>query len=347
MDLDVVRREFENKTHIYKQLEAEIVFILEPAISEANIKLHSITHRVKNIDSFLHKAQRKESQKPFDNIRDIVGIRVICLFLSDIESIGNVIRESFNVLEEDDKVEGADVSSFAYMSVHYIAMMKAGHSGPRYDPIANLPFEIQVRTIAMDAWANVSHYLSYKSDEDVPSELRRDFYALSGLFYVADRHFEMFYGSRKQSQEKMTEFFAEASSEAKAQQEINLDSLSAYLYKGFPKRTHASLDSVSDLVKELINAGYKTIGEIQQLIEMASPAFHLYEKANRPSARGYTDVGVVRISLDIVDDNFIRTSTLLHKAGLDTDDNIEAMIQDQIRHYAKYRRILGNKGVTQ
>ncbi len=60
--------------------------------------------------------------------------------------------------------------------------MKRDYKGPRYDTIVGMPFEIQVRTILMDAWANVSHYLAYKSDIDVPINLQRDFYALGGLF---------------------------------------------------------------------------------------------------------------------------------------------------------------------
>ena len=51
-----------------------------------------------------------------------------------------------------------------------------------------MPFEIQVRTIAQDAWDSVSHYLDYKNNS-IRDELKRDFYALSGLFYVADTHF--------------------------------------------------------------------------------------------------------------------------------------------------------------
>jgi putative GTP pyrophosphokinase len=66
-----------------------------------------------------------------------------------------------------------------------------GHSGPRYDPLKHLRFEVQVRTIVMDAGAAVSHHLDYKGGTSVPSELRKDFYALSGLFYVADQHFEV------------------------------------------------------------------------------------------------------------------------------------------------------------
>lgn len=43
----------------------------------------------------------------------------------------------------------------------------------------------------LNAWASISHYLGYKKESDIPAELRRDFNALSGLFYVADTHFAM------------------------------------------------------------------------------------------------------------------------------------------------------------
>jgi len=95
-----------------------------------------------------------------------VGLRVVCLFLSDIERVAKVVKESFEVLEEDNKIEGREISSFGYMSFHFTVQMKRSFSGPRYDAIASIPFEIQVRTIAMDAWATTSHYLDYKSDVD-------------------------------------------------------------------------------------------------------------------------------------------------------------------------------------
>jgi len=54
----------------------------------------------------------------------------------------------------------------------------------------------------MHAWSIISHYLDYKTPNAVPSELKRDFNALSGLFYVADQHFEMFFKSSKASRKK-------------------------------------------------------------------------------------------------------------------------------------------------
>jgi len=42
---------------------------------------------------------------------------VVCLYLSDVERIATVVRNTFQ--PEDNKIEGAEVSSFGYMSVHF------------------------------------------------------------------------------------------------------------------------------------------------------------------------------------------------------------------------------------
>jgi len=350
MDIEKVTRGFQNRMPLYEQLEEEALFILKQALDQLNIKVHSVPSRVKRLDSFLNKFQRKqlenpkELENPFEEIRDVVGLRVVCLFLSDIALIGKLIRNSFSILTEDDKVEATEVSSFGYMSVHFIATMKTEYAGPRYDQISKIPFEIQVRTIAMDAWANVSHHLDYKSDRDVPGDLKRDFYALSGLFYVADKHFEMFYRSRMQSQERMTELFEAATPEAKAQQEINLDSLSAYLHTKFPDRKHADSGRLSQLVNELTNAGYKTIGEIEQIVETASDALRQYEEDYPPIPNGtFADVGVVRISASIVNEQFVRWTIDFKETDMWTEVEKEEEIKQEIRRYSRYRQMLNNK----
>lgn len=135
MDIKAISREFEDKRRKFEQLETEAKYVIRKALEATDIKLHSINSRVKELPSFLDKIQRLEVKNPFDEITDIVGLRVICLFLSDIDRIGEIIRTSFLVTSEDNKIEGSDVSSFGYMSVHFIAMMKKEYVGPRYDPI--------------------------------------------------------------------------------------------------------------------------------------------------------------------------------------------------------------------
>jgi ppGpp synthetase/RelA/SpoT-type nucleotidyltranferase len=296
---EVVSKEFRDMRRTFEHLEAEGLFIIRTALQRIDIKLHSITSRIKELRSFLDKTERIQTKKPFEDIHDIVGLRVTCLFLSDIDRIGTVIRESFLVISEDNKIEGSEVSSFGYMSVHFIVMMKKEYVGPRYDHISNMPFEIQVRTIAMDAWANVSHYLDYKSETDVPTDLRRDFYALSGLFYVADKHFEMFFRSRTATRQQLAKAFAETDSPV--DQEINLDSLAAYLSNKFPDRKHAEPKHLSELISELSAAGFNYINELDGNIERGAEAFALYEKEKPPAnqSKRFADMGVVRCTLDI------------------------------------------------
>jgi GTP pyrophosphokinase len=242
-----------------------------------------------------------------------LGSDVVCLFISDIQKIGRLIDNAFDVLEQDNKIDGGDVSSFGYMSFHFIAKMKESYSGPRYKDIRDQVFEIQVRTIAMDAWAATSHYLDYKNEIDVPSDLRRDFYALSGLFYVADRHFEMFFNSKKAAIAEFTETI-----EKKApnwDQELNLDSLTAYLTTSFPDRKKPSGSDVSALLDDLNQAGISNIKEVKAIVDKNFQWFEVREKSNPPSGssrksgkeRRFAAVGVVRIILNERPDKIAKT----------------------------------------
>jgi len=136
--------------------------------------------------------------------------------------------------------------------------------------------------------------------------LKRDFYALSGLFYVADKHFEMFYSSRKKSIKRMNELFDTAPIEERAEQEINLDSLKAYLQNKFVDRGVSDPKTISSLVTDLTEAGYKDIGEVDRIIDMAQDAFQCYENNHPPVGGKYSPVGVVDASVGLINKDYIR-----------------------------------------
>jgi len=235
---------------------------------------------------------------PFDQIRDAVGIRIVCLFISDIQRIVRMMGDAFEVLDQDNKVDGVDVSSFGYMSFHLIVRMKDSYSGPRYRDIGQMPFEIQIRTIAMDAWAAASHYLDYKSDVDVPSDLRRDFYALSGLFYVADRHFEMFFKSKHAAIAEISERFEQPT--GGQVQELNLDSLAAYLQSRFADRDQDEPSDISQLLSELRAAGFNSVNDVQAMVDRNFEWFTKREEKDPPEEgdHRFTSIGAVRIILN-------------------------------------------------
>jgi ppGpp synthetase/RelA/SpoT-type nucleotidyltranferase len=308
MDKDKLREEYVSKAKIYEALEQEAKFIVSTILDENNIKIHLILSRIKNFESFFEKIERKQIKDPYNEINDIVGLRVVCLFLSDIKQIGNKIKSSFEVIEEDNKIDGFDdPTSFGYMSLHFVVKMKKEYTGPRYDKIRDILFEIQVRTISMDAWANISHYLSYKADTDIPKDLRRDFNALSGLFYVADTHFELFYKQSKKTQQNIENQLKSSMEDTNKtiDIEINLDSLRAYLLSKYPDRKHSGDMSISTLIIELNQFEINRISQLEEVYNLAWEIFLLYEQERPPfDGNKYADVGVIRNLLALTNNEY-------------------------------------------
>lgn len=233
LNKEQIIQEFNQRKPHFEELQTTAKFILKKNLDKTDIKIHSLPSRVKEADSFCGKVERFQYENPFESIKDILGLRVICLFLSDISKIGEIIRQHFTVISEDNKVDDSKLASFGYLSVHFIVKLGDDYKKTVYTDIKDLAFEIQVRTIAMDAWANISHYLDYKTDQDIPKELKKDFYALSGMFYVADKHFQLFFEQREEKQEQISDVFEKGNEDDIFSQPLNLDTLTAYLKENF------------------------------------------------------------------------------------------------------------------
>ncbi len=186
--------------------------------------------------------------------------------------------------------------------------MRPEYTGPRYEDLRSRVFEIQIRTLAMDAWSTISQYLDYKTGVDIAQELRRDFYALSGLLYVANTHFEMFSKARQEVIKKTKHLVNNPNTEM--QQEINFESLKAYLAKKFPEREVAPAYNISALVFELQSASYKVLGQIDDAISRGWEVFRKYESDYPPASVKYNQVGVVRTLLEIVDPKYAEVGAL-------------------------------------
>jgi ppGpp synthetase/RelA/SpoT-type nucleotidyltranferase len=276
----------------------EVVFILEERLRATEIRIHGIEKRIKTVDSVIGKCRRKGIADQ-TLLTDIAAARVVCLFRSDMDRVGRLLKENFEVIEVDDKLS-SEHGPLGYLSVHYSCKMPMRYKGPRYEKTSEIIFEIQVRTLCMHAWAAVSHYLDYKGEWDVPDDLKRALGALSGLFYVADNEFEQFYAARlasqKQAQEKQKE---------DDEREINLDTVTAYLRDRFPVRHVPEPDLVSPLVHQLKEAGYSSLSAVDVDIQRALNLFEEFEKEYPPgSGRGYNAVGAARLSLGIASRKF-------------------------------------------
>ncbi len=295
---------YDRNVERYNRLKDEVAFAITQALDSADIKAHLIEGRVKSLESLREKVERKGYSYPETDVQDIVGARVVVRFLSDLSRVEAEVNRIFDVLSRQDKVEGEATESFGYMSMHYNCKLGAGSAGPRYDAVKDIVFELQVRTMLMDAWANVSHYLAYKGGASIPLELRRDFFALSGLFYVADQHFELFYGKAMESQAAATTELADPSLD-RSDLDLNLETAMAFLERFYPDRHHTARESVSEFVQEVTSLGYRTVGSLEAVLEKARRAAEAYELDNPPSGvRRYADVGIARQALAIADPSY-------------------------------------------
>lgn len=300
---DPYRDQYELSIPKYQRLLEEVEFSIKQAIP-GNVKIHFLGGRVKDVASFLEKITRKSYDRPFEQMDDVVGFRIVCYFVSDLPRLREAIISTFEVLEESDKIQEADPSTFGYMSQHYICGLKSTNTGPRYDLLKDVRFEIQCRTILMDAWASVSHFLAYKGEQGIPSALRRDFHALSGLFHVADRQFELLASGALRVEQQAVEDLANVNA---PDPELNLDSAIALLKKLYPNRKTSSRDNVSELVEEVSLFGYTSIGALRDALQSAGEMAIAHEKDHPPNSRRgqrFNNVGIARTALAIHDPKY-------------------------------------------
>jgi len=191
VNLDELMQTYESQRPDLETLAQSARYLLRSNLEQKKIKVHELIHRIKELDSLRDKAERQGSKVPFRDIRDLIGLRVVCLFRSDVPKVLDIIRKSFEIVEEENKVDESEKQVFDYMAVHVIARMKlVENTSLQSIALPKIPFEIQVRTIGQDAWASLSHHLAYKQEASFPPDHFRDLYALSALFYVADTQFE-------------------------------------------------------------------------------------------------------------------------------------------------------------
>ncbi|GAB1644217.1 GTP pyrophosphokinase family protein [Krasilnikovia sp. MM14-A1259] len=294
-----------------QKLAREVEFSLDAALKKSGIKIHAVSSRVKDLDSVLEKVDRKKYRAPLTEMQDLVGARIVCLFMPDLLNIRKMLHDTFDVLQEEDKINTEDVASFGYMSVHYVCRLGDWHSGPHYEGILQQVFEIQARTIAMDAWANISHHLAYKGEASIPQALRKDFHALSGLFYVADQHFEMFVKAAKEVEIDARREIAESDTNFHGVL-LNAETLLAYVRARHPGRRKSDKAEASSFAEELLRAGYSTIEQLHDVVLKGQEQAALEDSRRE---QPYSDLGMIRVAVTAADENY--RSLLYSKFGID------------------------------
>ena len=120
--------------------------------------------------------------------------------------------------------------------------------------------------------------------------------------------------------------------------EINRDSFSDYLRKRYPTRPivfDIRPHMLDELMVELRNHKFNTIGEIDQALARTEKAVELFERDNPPNNLAdsqFSTIGIVTISMQLLYDDF----PILMKTVVDVVD------PDKVAEYKKYILPEGN-----
>lgn len=176
-----------HKTNLQK-LAQDIRLILEQQGLTPAIK-----YRVKNFDMYfdkLRKLNTENGSQRMSTINDFFGLRIVCPFLEDIETVSSLLSSHFELLETERKASQHSFREFGYDSVHLSIRLETSQTG-RLLPGVKRVCEIQLRTILQDAWAEVEHELVYKSDISLPNQsIRRKLASLNATLTLSDLIFQ-------------------------------------------------------------------------------------------------------------------------------------------------------------
>lgn len=153
----------------------------------------AIKFRIKSFEAYYDKLRKMNSSnnsRRVITINDFFGLRIVCPFLEDIETVSKLISSHYEILETERKASQHSFREFGYDSVHLSIRFDPQQSGRLLSGVRKV-CEIQLRTILQDAWAEVEHELVYKSDISLPNEsIRRKLASLNATLTLSDLIFQ-------------------------------------------------------------------------------------------------------------------------------------------------------------
>lgn len=158
-----------------KELKTKIEIIQDEFKILHNYELiNNINTRIKTPESIIDKMKKKKYNLTYkemiDKINDIAGIRIICNVKKDIFTIKEIINKipRINIIKEKDYITHPKKSG--YSSYHIILEIPID----LYRNNIYVKVEVQIRTVAMDFWANMEHKMKYKTNNNIDKKTSKE-----------------------------------------------------------------------------------------------------------------------------------------------------------------------------
>lgn len=286
-------QEYDAQRETYSVLCATVADLIKRLLDNKNIKVHTISSRCKDRDSFERKIGKKNKYRNLSDITDIAGVRIITNYSDEVDLAAAVIEKEFNVDRSNtiDKRIAIDPDRFGYLSLHYVVSLKPSRLKLiEYSGFNNLKLEIQIRSILQHTWAEIEHDIGYKSEVEVPAQIKRKFSRLAGLLELADQEFIAI----RREQEKYVKMLSQNISRNQKHIGVDKESLAAFI-RGNPVCNrldheiceifgYSLFDSGEDnskVIERLSTFGIKTIHQLERKISSLKDEIIRFAKAMR------------------------------------------------------------------
>jgi putative GTP pyrophosphokinase len=229
--------------------------------------------RIKRPESVIDKIRRKPESFPdgfsiasVERMTDAIAGRIVIYFLAGFPLVDRELRGTDEIeisthlppmaylgSEMADRLglgglRRADKSS-GYASVHYIVRLRDVPGLGRPSPW----LELQVRTLAEDAWGEIEHILGYKPDKRTSFAVKQQFRIISAILSAIDQHFNFLYDELRRFQHDV---------EFEQHDTLNAENISAALADCGVGCTQRDIDGA---LKALASAGVTSIGKLQSI----------------------------------------------------------------------------------
>lgn len=304
--------------------------------------IQRIETRIKRPESVVDKILRHEqlfnaglAPDSFKKMPDTVGGRIVVFVLSHLPLVDNALRTNPRLqicetkpnqpvaylrsdvkrrlglthLQQRDKPSG-------YSSLHYVARLKIQEPFRGWSPW----FEIQVRTLAEDVWAEIEHQLGYKPRKRTSLEVRRQFTVLGSHLSAIDEHFNLLYELQQRLRDE------EAEEEIKDGALLNAENLPSLLGE-FDLRCRQ--DEIDGLLKVLFSRGI----DVARRLRKAASTDHLDIIRNTYRAREQREPNTFEVVANLA--NLIDCN--------EHEDDV-ALVEAQIQYLKVWREIQDTRG---
>lgn len=176
-------------------------------IESTNSPIEFVTGRVKPLASIYDKTLEKgipfePSETLAHQLQDIAGLRMMCQFVDDIETVVGLLRQrnDLRIVEEKDYISHKKPSG--YRSYHVIVEYPV----QTIDGEKWILVEIQIRTLAMNFWASIEHSLNYKYKGAFPEEIKTRLQRAAEAAFRLDEEMSLIRDEIQEAQAYFTEF---------------------------------------------------------------------------------------------------------------------------------------------